>query len=72
MSNHSNFGILIKMTTNHLQIVSVIFTFKFNSLIEVGNIITAISNPIQSMTHSLDCLLKDLFNVQIHYSRMIW
>ncbi|CAD8117342.1 unnamed protein product [Paramecium sonneborni] len=72
LQNHSNLGILIKMTTNHLQIVSVIFTFKFNTLVEIGNVINAISNPIQSMTHSLDCLLKDLFNVQIHYSRMIW
>ncbi|CAD8176760.1 unnamed protein product [Paramecium pentaurelia] len=72
MQNRSNFGILIKMTTNHLQIVSVIFTFKFQTLIDVGNIVTAISNPIQSMTHSLDCLLKDMFDVQIHYSRIIW
>ncbi|CAD8108685.1 unnamed protein product [Paramecium primaurelia] len=69
---HSNFGILIKMTTNHLQIVSVIFTFKFTSLVDVGNIVNALSNPIQTMTHSLDCLLKDMFEIQIHYSRIIW
>ncbi|CAD8156959.1 unnamed protein product [Paramecium octaurelia] len=72
MQYHSNFGILIKMTTNHLQIVSVIFTFRFQTFIDIDNIVTAISNPIQSMTHSLDCLLKDMFDVQIHYSRIIW
>ncbi|CAD8108681.1 unnamed protein product [Paramecium primaurelia] len=69
---HSNFGILIKMITNHLQIVSVIFTFKFKSILEIGNFINSISNPIQTMTHSLDCLLKDIFDIQIHYSRIIW
>ncbi|CAD8109141.1 unnamed protein product [Paramecium sonneborni] len=69
---HSNFGILIKMITNHLQIVSAVFTFRFTSLIGVGNLVNAVSNPIQTMTHSLDCFLKDIFPFEIHYSVIFW
>ncbi|CAD8109520.1 unnamed protein product [Paramecium sonneborni] len=69
---HSNFGILIKMITNHLQIVSAVFTFRFTLLISLGNFVNAVSNPIQTMTHSLDCFLKDIFPFEIHYSVMLW
>ncbi|CAD8121897.1 unnamed protein product [Paramecium sonneborni] len=69
---HSNLGILIKITNNHLQILSTIFTFHFQTIDGIGDIVNAVSNPIQTMTHSLDCFLKDLFDIQIHYSRIIW
>ncbi|CAD8185289.1 unnamed protein product [Paramecium pentaurelia] len=72
ISYHSNLGILIKMITHHFQIVSVIFTFRFKTFIDIGAAFNSISNPIQKITHSLDCLLKDIISIQIHYSRMIW
>lgn len=60
------------MITNHFQIVSAVFTFKFSTLISIGDFINAVSNPIETMTHSLDCFLKDILDLEIHYSIMIW
>ncbi|CAD8126371.1 unnamed protein product [Paramecium sonneborni] len=68
----SQSGILIKMLTNHLQIVSTITTFKFKLPQQLNNAVNSSANPIQKMTFSLDCFLIFIFSLDIHYSRMIW
>ncbi|CAK69239.1 unnamed protein product (macronuclear) [Paramecium tetraurelia] len=65
-------GILIKMLTNHLQILSTITSFKLNLPSGMSSAINASGNPIQTMTYSLDCFLMEMFYFNIHYSRMIW
>ncbi|CAD8127566.1 unnamed protein product [Paramecium sonneborni] len=53
----SQAGVLIKMLTNHLQVVSTITTFKFKLPQYLNNAI---------------CFLIVIFSFDIHYSRMIW
>ncbi|CAD8111451.1 unnamed protein product [Paramecium primaurelia] len=70
--NKAQSGILIKMLTNYLQIIVTITTFQLNFPQELNSTISAVGNPLQTVTHSLDCFLVDLINVEIQYSRMIW
>ncbi|CAD8211806.1 unnamed protein product [Paramecium pentaurelia] len=65
-------GVLIKMLTNHLQILSTITTFQINMSSGVSDAIKASGNPMQTMAFSLDCFLIDMFDFNIHYSRMVW
>ncbi|CAD8094422.1 unnamed protein product [Paramecium primaurelia] len=71
-SKQSQSAILIKMLTNHLQILTSITTFKINFQTGISNALNSIANPIQTMTYSLDCFLIYMFSVEIHYARMIW
>ncbi|CAK67884.1 unnamed protein product (macronuclear) [Paramecium tetraurelia] len=65
-------GVLIKMLTNHLQILATITTFQLNMSVGLGDAIKASGNPMQTMAFSLDCFLIDMFDFSIHYSRMVW
>ncbi|CAD8127415.1 unnamed protein product [Paramecium sonneborni] len=65
-------GVLIKMLTNHLQILATITTFQLNIPNGVNDAIKASGNPMQTMAFSLDCFLIDMFDLNIHYSRIVW
>ncbi|CAD8209458.1 unnamed protein product [Paramecium octaurelia] len=65
-------GVLIKMLTNHLQILTTITTFQINMSVGLSDAIKASGNPMQTMAYSLDCFLIDMFDFSIHYSRMVW
>ncbi|CAD8201964.1 unnamed protein product [Paramecium pentaurelia] len=69
---YSQSAILIKMLTNHLQILTAITTFKIDFSFVLTNSINSKGNPIQTMTYSLDCFLIQMFSVEIHYARIIW
>ncbi|CAK92595.1 unnamed protein product (macronuclear) [Paramecium tetraurelia] len=71
-SIQSQSAILIKMLTNHLQILTAITTFKINLSTGLTNALNAIGNPIQTMAYSLDCFLIYMFSMEIHYARIIW
>ncbi|CAK68311.1 unnamed protein product (macronuclear) [Paramecium tetraurelia] len=70
--NKAQSGILIKMLTTYLQIIVTITTFQLNFPQELNRTISAVGNPLQTVTHSLDCFLVNIIHVDIQYSRMIW
>ncbi|CAD8213410.1 unnamed protein product [Paramecium pentaurelia] len=65
-------GILIKMLTNYLQIISQIATFQLKFPSGFQSTINTVGSPIQSMIYSLDCFLSHIFTFEIQYGRMIW
>ncbi|CAD8213634.1 unnamed protein product [Paramecium octaurelia] len=70
--NKAQSGILIKMLTTYLQIIVTITTFQLNFPKELNRTISAVGNPLQTVTYSLDCFLVNIIHVDIQYSRMIW
>ncbi|CAD8125608.1 unnamed protein product [Paramecium sonneborni] len=70
--NQNESAILIKMLTNYLQIIGFIATFQLKLPSNLESTINIASSPIQTMSYSLDCFLTSMFNIEIHYARMIW
>ncbi|CAD8196278.1 unnamed protein product [Paramecium pentaurelia] len=65
-------GVLIKVLTNYLQIVGAISTFQLQLPSVLQSSIRSVSNPVESMSFSLDCFLITISNIDIIYFRMIW
>ncbi|EGR34662.1 hypothetical protein IMG5_004650, partial [Ichthyophthirius multifiliis] len=66
-------GILIKIFTNHVQLIYVLATFDLQLPSVIGGIINNVGNPIQQMIFSTDCyLLSITTSVKIIYARLIW
>lgn len=68
-------GILIKVFTNYLQIISTIATFQLKLPTALTSSVTSVGNPMESMSYSLDCFLIDVAksaNIEIIYFRVIW
>ncbi|CAD8210964.1 unnamed protein product [Paramecium octaurelia] len=65
-------GVLIKVLTNYLQIVGAISTFQLQLPSVLQSSIRSVSNPVESMSFSLDCFLITISDINIIYFRMIW
>ena len=54
-------GIFIKILTNYLQIVGIVFTFGLNFSPGVQNAVDVpktVGNPVGEMSYSMDCFLS--------------
>jgi len=70
--SHSSSGILIKVFTNYLQIISTISTFQLSVPSELASVVNSVGNPIETMAYSLDCFLITITDILIIYFRIIW
>lgn len=68
-------GILIKVFTNYMQILSTISTFQLKLPPALTASVTSVGSPMEAMSYSVDCFIieiaKDL-GIEIIYFRVIW
>ncbi|KAM3136869.1 hypothetical protein pb186bvf_010954 [Paramecium bursaria] len=72
LNKENNSSVLIKLFINYIIILSSITTFQIELPQFINSLIITTSNPIQSISYSVDCLLIKFEYIDILYLRQIY